>query len=126
MRVPINADEGVFCQVDAGYLLPLRNLPYGIELKPARPLSSNGACLFDITIMEDAHGERSGVYFETQFTVVNGGGYLLAYLKNKPKAEECETLIRSESLVVYHYRNRGTLAISTKVNNVIDNIFMDQ
>ena len=125
MRVPINAEAGIFCQVGSGYLMPLRDLPYGTELVPARKVAEN-TCMFDISLVDDQNGERAGVFFESRFTVINGGGYLLVYLKNKPKAEDCETVIRSDNLVVYHVQNKGTLAISTKVNSVIDNIFMDQ
>lgn len=124
MKLEIAVSPGTFYQLDNGHFLPTDKLAQGTEIVMGKklPLSS----MFDIFIAQTADGVRAGFYFSTRFSVKNGGGYLITYLTNKNEATEVETLIRTDDLVVYNYPNRGTLAVSPKVNQEIETIFMEQ
>jgi hypothetical protein len=72
-------------------------------------------------------GTPVGYALSTAHYCQNEGGYVVAYSRSRAgKATEVETLIKHEHLVVYHYPNHGTLAISPKINSVIANIFDEQ
>lgn len=74
------------------------------------------ACMFDAYwLMKDS--ERIGFWFTTQFKIINGGGYLCAFLESKKgKADVAETLVKTDHVVVYHFPNRGTLIVSPLVS----------
>ena len=72
------------------------------------------------------NGARVGFVLSSRFEVSNGGAYLMTFMRNKGQATECETLIKDENLVVFHYPNKGTLAVSPLVNSEIDVIFTEQ
>jgi hypothetical protein len=124
MKLDLAVIPGTFYEVGNGYLLPTESLPVGAEVQAEKklPISS----MFDIYIAQTLDGVRVGFYFVTRFSVRNGGGYLMTYLNNKSEATEVDTVIRNEDLVVFNYPNRGTLAISPKVNQEIENIFLEQ
>lgn len=114
---------GIFHELGGLYLLSTESIQEGRTLTKGQQLSLT--CMFDIYFAL-LDGQRVGMFFAPHFEVENGGAYLLTYLRNKGVATEHETLIKDENLVVYHYPNKGTLAVSPKVNQEIDHIFQEQ
>ena len=123
MKALTELTAGIFHEISGQYVLPTENIPDNsvIEVGPKLPLT----CMFTIHFALVA-GVRVGFIFTSQFEVQNAGAYLMTYLRNKGPATEHETLIKDESLVIYHYPNKGTLAISPKVNSEIQSIFEEQ
>lgn len=119
----IKADPYVFYQLDTGYGLFEEQIDSGdMVLGTKVPLS----CMFEMyPLMKD--NKKIGYYFISQFQTYNGGGYLLTYLKNASgKANSVEIMLKTENIVVFNYPNKGTLIISTKINDDIRNIFEEQ
>lgn len=50
----------------------------------------------------------------------------MAYLKTKGEATEHELLLRLNTLVIYNYPNRGTIAISPTVNESVAKVLEHQ
>ena len=123
MRTILDSHPGRFIEVDGAYLLVTQVIPAGSELHVGTALPVT--CMFDINFMM-LNNHRVGFLFKTRFEVENGGAYLITYLRNKGPATESETLVKDESLVVYHYPNKGTLAISPLVNSEIETILQEQ
>lgn len=123
MKPLLDASPGLFYEVDGAFLLPTQLIPAGSDLRvgPALPVT----CMFDINFML-VDGHRVGFLFKTRFEVENGGSYLMTYLRNKGVATVSETLVKDENLVVFHYPNKGTLAISPLVNQEIETILQEQ
>lgn len=123
MRLVLDANPGRFIEVDGAFLLTTQKVLAGAELHVGQPL--HVSCMFDINFMM-MNNQRIGFLFKTRFEVDNGGAYLMTYLRNKGQATESETLIKDENLVVFHYPNKGTLAISPLVNSEIETILQEQ
>lgn len=123
VKLSLDCSPGVFYEVGNGFFLPTKSVPQGTELSVDQRLPVS--CMFDVHIATMKE-ERCGFFFTTRFSVTNGGGYLLTALKGKEEATEVETLVRDDNLVLYHYPNKGTLAISPKVNDDIETIFTEQ
>jgi hypothetical protein len=123
MKILIDVRPGAFIEVDGAFLLPTQNLAAGTDLQvgPALPVS----CMFDINFML-VGSQRVGFLFKTRFEVENGGSYLMTYLRNKGPATAYETLVKDENLVVFHYANKGSLAISPLVNPELATVFEEQ
>jgi len=123
MKSLIDLCVGVFHEISGHYLILVHELKAQTEITigPRLPVT----CMFDINYaMVD--GQRAGFLFTSRFETVNGGSYLMTYLHNKGAATESETLIKDEHLVVFHYPNKGTLAISPLVNPELDIVFQEQ
>lgn len=123
MKVLTDCTPGTFYEVFGQWLLPTTNIEAGSVLTLGQSLPIT--CMFDIN-WAMLNGSRVGFVLSSKFEVVNGGAYLMTFLKNKGPATEVETLIKDENLVVFHYPNKGTLAISPLVNPEIDVIFTEQ
>lgn len=123
MKIVIDSVPGVFQETAGYWFLPISVLPSGTDVMvgPRLPIT----CMFDINFAL-VDGVRVGFIFASRFEVKNGGAYLLTYLRNKGQATEHETLVKDEHLVVFHYPNKGSLAISPLVNQEIDTIFTEQ
>ena len=122
MRIPIDLQACIFATVDSGYLLPTVNIKAGTKLQlQSLPIS----CMFNVSlILIDT--VKCGFHFTSRFTTDNHGACLVTYLQNKPLAESMEVLLKSPELVIYHAPNRGTLAISPSVSELVQSIFEDQ
>ena len=71
-------------------------------------------------------GRRVGYLLRSSFTTINGGGYLLAYLKGRGLADSHEVLLKLDNLVIYNLPNRGILAVSPEVGTAIAQILESQ
>lgn len=123
LRLIIDAESGVFCTLDKGFLLPVKDLKSGTEITEMTRLPVGGMFTINLCFID---GERVGFYFTTAFVVDNAGGYLVTYMARKKEATEIEVMIRTDELVVYNYPNCGTLAISPLVNEDVLTIFEEQ
>lgn len=123
MMTLLDSEPGVFYEIRGGYFLPLKYIKASTELDIDRAIISGR--MFEIHFVL-LNGERSGFFFTSKFSILNGGSYLLTYLKSKKKAHECEVLIKTDELVVYNYPNRGMLAISPLVGAQIEQVFAEQ
>jgi hypothetical protein len=116
-----------FYELDAGYVLlkqPMK-AKTGVELGEEIPLKGALSTRWLL-----CNGHRIGYYFSTTFKAFNGGGFLLAYIESKSKkgiATTAEVLLKiKDEIVIFHFPNRGTMAISPVVNEEIANIFSEQ
>jgi hypothetical protein len=123
MKTLITCTPGAFHELSGSWFLPTEEIQASTEITigPKLPVT----CMFEINFAL-VNGERVGFIFTSRFEVENGGTYLMTYLRNKGQATEHETLVKDETLVVYHYPNKGTLAISPVVNQKIATIFDEQ
>jgi hypothetical protein len=123
MKTIIESRVGEFYGLAGHFLLPTRFIEAGTELEVGSRLPIN--CMFDVHFAMLGE-ERVGFLFTTRFSVKNGGSYLMTYLKGKPPAQEAEVLLKSDDLVLYHFPNNGSLAVSPIVNQEINTIFIEQ
>jgi hypothetical protein len=114
---------GIFYELSGAYFLPIVELRAGTQIQVGQRLPAS--CMFDISFAV-VNGQRVGFLFQSSFTVENGGAYLMTSLQNKGPADAYETIIKDENLVVYHFPNKGTLAIAPKVNPEIETILQEQ
>lgn len=123
MKTLIPLLPGTFYEISGQYVLPTKAIAEDQVLTLGNKLSLS--CMFTIHFVL-LDGERVGFAFSSQFTTHNGGSYLMTYLRNKGQATEHETIIKDDDLVVYHYPNKGTLAISPLVNSELITVFEEQ
>ena len=120
--IPMTLDEGYFFQLGTQYLLPLEPIPVGSVLR----LSPwNVKSMFRISHGQ-IDGKRVALCFNSQFTVVNGGGYLITYMNKKDPVTEFNLLVKTPQVVIYNYPNRGTLVISPRVSPDIQGFIEEQ
>jgi len=119
----IRCESFVFVEVDKGFIYPLVDIEANTKLTLGRQVPLNGMFeLFELA----RDNERIGYMFKTSFTVENGGGFLITYLKNKGLADSHEVLLKLDTLVIYNFPNRGTLAISPKCGPEVQNVLENQ
>jgi hypothetical protein len=121
--LPVKCDAQVFCETKRGFFYPLLEVKEGTEVSLGRQIPLSG--MFDLFEVQ-ARDLRVGYMFRSTFSVENGGGYLLAHMKTKRLAEEHEVLLKLDSLVIYNFPNRGTLAVSPKVGSAFRKILESQ
>jgi len=122
MIVTVDLPAFIFASIGSEFILPTVNIKANAKIKlSSLPIS----CMFNISLVmiDDV---KSGFHFTSRFTTDNHGSFLVTYLQNKPLAENAEVLLKSPELVVYHFPNRGTLAISPSVSDLVQSIFEDQ
>jgi hypothetical protein len=72
-------------------------------------------------------GVKCGYLFNSKFEIINNGGFITTFLQSgKGKASNVEVLAKSEHLILYHFPNRGSMAVSPIVNSTIANVFESQ
>ena len=119
----LSCDPFVFYETDKGFIFPLVEIAAKSKLEIGRQIPLAG--MFEL--LELSHNKvRVGYLFKTSFSVINGGAYLVTFLKNKGLAEAYEVLLKLDTLVIYNFQNRGTLAISPKVSNHLERILDNQ
>lgn len=123
MRIEVDLPAFIFASIENAFILPTVNIKAGAKLD-LQPLPI--ACMFNISIVY-INNVKAGFHFTSRFTTNNHGSCLVTYLQNKKLAEAPpEVLLKSQELVVYHFPNRGTLAISPSVSDLVQSIFEDQ
>jgi hypothetical protein len=125
VRSHLNLDPHQFIGLDAGYVLLKQPVAQDTEILTGELIPISG--MFEIRwLMLDS--QRVGYFFTSQFRMVNGGGYLYACVESKRgTATASETLLKiKDELVVFHFPNRGTLAICPKVDESTNVIFSEQ
>lgn len=124
VQILIDVAPGLFYETDGAHVMFLRgfNEMFDCFIGDRIPIS----CMFDVYwLMKDS--ERVGFWFSTQFKIINGGGYLCAFLESKKsKAEVAETLVKTDDIVIFHFPNRGTLIISPAVSPEVATIIDEQ
>lgn len=123
IRLDVKADPYVFYEVKDGYAILQKEVKAGsLTLGSRIPLS----CMFDVFWLIK-RGQKVGHYFTSQFQISNHGGYLVTYMNNGAgKASMVEVMLKTDDLVVYNFPNKGTLVISTKVNEETQTVFAEQ
>lgn len=123
LNLVMDAESGIFCAVDEGYMLATVDLKAGTVLTEFNKLAVGGMFAIYVCFIDSV---RVGFYFTTPFTCENRGGYLVTYMAQRKQASEVETMIRTDELVVYDYPNCGTLAISPSMSDDLVTIFEEQ
>ncbi len=129
LKLDLEATAGIFYDlhteegVPAGHALFKINVKAG-ELTRGQRIPLSGFFQAYILLQE---GQRVGFNFVSQFQTENQGGYLVTFVsKAAGKATQCDTVVKTEDMVVFNYPNRGTLVISPRINESIDSIFQEQ
>lgn len=121
--IKLESDPYIFVESEKGYLYPLIKLYPSMDLEVGKQLSLAGMFeLFELVCDK----VKVGYIFRSSFTTENKGGALVTYLKNKGLAEDYETLLRIDTLVIYNFPNHGTLAVSPKVSDVVQKVLDNQ
>lgn len=120
----LDVEPGLFYEIDNAYVMYLEEFkaPFKATVGDKIPVT----CMFDLHwLMRD--DVKVGFWFESQFQVMNGGGYLCTFLHaKKAKADTVEVLVKTDALVLYNFPNRGTLVISPKVSPELLTIYDEQ
>jgi hypothetical protein len=112
LALPMTLDEGYFFQLGTQYLLPLETIPVGSVLT-LTPWVVKSMFRISYGMFEN---RRVALCFNSQFTVINGGGYLITYMNKKDPVLEYNLLVKTPQVVIYNYPNRGALVISPRVS----------
>ena len=109
----------VFHEIAGGHVLLVQSVPdqQVVVVRDQIPI----ACMFEIHRLMATDGTTTtsvGYLFSSQFKTVNNGGHIVTFLESKRGlAEKSEILIKSEDLVLIHFPNRGTMAISPTIDD---------
>lgn len=123
IRVRIPCRPGVFVETERGFIFATTDIVAGSPLEQGAQIPLAGMLeMFELLL----NGVRVGYILRSSFTVVNGGGYLLTYLRGKGLADAHEVLLKLDNLVIYNFPNRGTLAVSPEVGTSIAQILESQ
>lgn len=125
MLTTVDMDPHQFIELGAGYVLLKQRIPAQTEVTIGDVIPMSGM-LETRWLMQGT--VRVGYYFTTQFKAMNGGGYLVAFIESKRgTATTAETLLKiKDELVMFHFPNRGTMAISPVIGEEIISIFAEQ
>jgi len=124
LTIDLDSTAHLFYSTDLGFALYNKPLTQGTVLSVGEKIPV--ACMFD------AHWlllgpEKIGYLFNSQFQVSNKGGYIMTYTNSGiGKATAVEVLVKTDTLVIYHYPNHGTLIISPHIGIDIENILDSQ
>lgn len=123
LKLLLDADPGYFYELESGHAIFREAVKAGELIKGAQiPLN----CMFDAYWLLRGT-EKVGYFFVSQFHVANHGGYLVTFLNNGAgKASSVEVMLKTDQLVVFNYPNRGTLLVSTLINEDVETIFVEQ
>lgn len=123
MKSRIDFEAGLFYHLGEGYAitfdtLPPSNYTLGQEYNLNSMLS-----MYDLIL----DGNHVGFYFYSGFKIQNKGGFIVAYTESKRgKAKDGSLIIRHPEVMVYDFPNCGAMAVSTKINEAVMSIFMEQ
>lgn len=118
----------LFHELGGGHILLNADIEVGATLvrKDKLPL----ACMFEAYRLHAVTAKGStniGYYFTSQFQTVNTGQYIATFMESKRgTAEAVEVLLKTDELVIFNYRNRGTIVVSPHVTDEVRVIFEEQ
>jgi hypothetical protein len=122
--VKLDSDPHFFYTTEAGCTLYLQKVKQGtvLQVGPRIPI----LCLFKAHwLLLD--GQKVGYVFDSEFQVSNKGGYIMAYLeKGVGKAATVEVLVKTDTLVIYSFPNRGTLIVSPHIGEDMKSVLDEQ
>lgn len=124
LNLELEADPYLFYQLGDGHALFTSRVKQGTVLTvgPLIPVSS----MFQMYWLTH-NNIKVGFYFVSQFHVENAGGYIVTYMNHgRGKAFNVEVLLKIPELVVYHYKNRGTLVVCPVIGDDVKTIFEEQ
>ena len=123
MKTLIDIEAGEFYALEKGHMILDRRLgPGSFDLGTKFELNS----MFEMWSLLRG-GEQVGYYFLSGFKTENKGGYVITFMESKRgKATEHRLAIRLPNLIVYDFPFCGALAVSTKVSEKVESIFMEQ
>lgn len=125
MKTYIPISLGLFYDLSEGIFLATTPIPEFSELVVAELIPA-ADCMFTINWVE-LNGIKCGYLFNSKFEIINNGGFITTFLQSgKGKASEVDVLARSDYLILYHFPNRGSMAISPIINKTIEDIFQSQ
>lgn len=120
-------DTGIFYRVNSThYFLPTVDVEEDVTVTKGDKLPLS--CMFDIWFgMKEETNEKIGYFISSSFSVQEKGGIIIASLnKGLGKAKEVEVLLKTPQLIVYHFPNRGTMAISPKIGESVSVVLEEQ
>lgn len=122
--VASDSEAHLFHSTDLGYTLYTKNIGQGSVLTVGDRIPL--ACMFDAHWLT-LNKEKIGYLFTSNFQVVNRGGYIMTYMNNRAgKASAVEVLVKTDTLVIYHYPNHGTLVVSPHIGQDVQTILSEQ
>lgn len=123
--VKLDMQAGLFYEIEKGlFLLPWYPLKRGTHLTLEPNTDSS---MFTMNTARGKDGEVRGMLFQSGYKIVNGGSYLLTYLKaNRDLQPQAQEVIRTPHLVLYNYAGQGSLALSPKLSSAMRTIVEEQ
>ena len=118
----INLTPGYFIALSNMWLLPITEIAANTKIVIHSVTNSPILNIYEASINDVAVGYA----FSSAFTVVNGGGYLLARMQTKVAASEYLVMLRSPELVIYNYPGVATLAVSLICSPQVTTILQEQ
>jgi hypothetical protein len=124
-RAPLDMDPHLFYELDGGFAMFLRPMPFTHTFFVGQPIPLS--CMFDAHWLVDGDEQRIGYVFSSRFQVQNAGGYIVTFMESKRGlANAVEVLIKTDDLIVFHYPNKGTMAVIPKVSVDLETILQEQ
>lgn len=122
-KLHLDAEPFTFYELGEGFALFQQPQKAGIiTIGPRVPVS----CMFEVYWLT-RNGDKIGHYFVSQFQTVNHGAYVVTFLNNGVgKATLVEVLLKTDTLVIYNYPNRGTLIVCPVLTDDLLTIFQEQ
>lgn len=124
LKVTLDTEAHLFYALGEGHALFTTKIEAGAVVTVGERIPVS--CMFQMhwLVLNNA---KVGFYFESQFHVVNSGGFLATYMnRGVGKASTVEVLLKTPDLVVYHYTNRGTIAVCPVIGDDVKTVFEEQ
>jgi hypothetical protein len=123
MKSLIRFESGTFYQLGDGYAIVFETIePAVFTIAAEYPLNSM-LTMWDLV----KDGRNVGFFFYTAMKVENKGGVLVTFMESKRGlATEGGLVIRNPEVMVYDFPGCGAMAVSTKVNDQMLSILLEQ
>lgn len=123
-EVEIDSEPHLFHSTDLGFALYTQDMKQGTMLRIGERIPV--ACMFEVHWLLRGP-EKVGYLFNSQFQVLNRGGYIMTYMNSGAgKASAVEVLVKTDTLVIYSFPNHGALVISPHIGQDIVAILDEQ
>lgn len=124
LTVASDSEAHLFHSTDLGFALYTQNIGQGSVLTVGERIPL--ACMFNAYWLT-LDKEKIGYLFTSNFRVTNKGGYIMTYMNSGAgKASAVEVLVKTDTIVVYHFPNHGTLIVSPHVGQDVQTILSEQ